>query len=247
MKKTVILSLLTSSLLLQADMIRAEIGGGVWSHSSSGTLRHKKDTYDIDLVDDLDVGSSQDLYLWAFFKHPIPLVPNLRLEYTKTTLDGKGSGFAYNGVQYPAPTEYELSIEQMDATLYYNILDNLAWITLDLGVDFNFMEQSYQFGEQSAVTDSLIVPMLYGRGRFEIPGTDFGLESELKYFTYGDSTVGDIRAKVDYTFDLFIIDPAIELGYRYETINTSTNDFSGIHNDTDVTLSGVYLGAMLRY
>jgi len=247
MKKTVILSLLTSSLLLQADMIRAEVGGGVWSQSSSGTLQHKKDTYSIDLVDDLDVGNSQDLYLWAFLKHPIPLVPNLRLEYTNATLDGSGSGFAYNGVEYPAPTHYELNIQQMDVTLYYNILDNLAWITLDLGVDFNFMQQSYKFGDQSAISDNIIVPMLYGRGRFEIPGTGFGLESELKYFTYGDSTVGDIRAKVDYTFDLSIIDPAIELGYRHEVVTTSTNDFSDLSNDTDITMSGVYLGAMLRF
>jgi outer membrane protein len=247
MKKLLLLSICASSVVIQADMIRAEIGGGVWSQSSSGTFQHKKDAYGIDLVDDLDVGNSQDLYLWAFLKHPIPIIPNLRLEYTNTTLDGSGSGFAYNSVQYPSPTHYELNIQQMDAIVYYNILDNLAWITLDLGLDLNFMDQSYQFGSDSAVSDAIIVPMLYGRGRFEIPGTGFGLESEVKYFTYGDSTVGDIRAKVDYTFDLPLIDPAIELGYRHEMIKTDTNDFSGLSNDTDITMSGVYLGAMLRY
>jgi outer membrane protein len=247
MKKIVLLSILASSVLLQADLIRTEIGGGVWSQSSSGTLQHKKDTYAIDLVDDLDVSNSQDMYLWAYVKHPIPLVPNARLEYTNTTLDGSGSGFAYNTMQYPSRTHYEIKIQQIDAILYYNILDNLAWITIDLGLDFNFMDSSYQFSNNSKVSDSIIVPMLYGRGRFEIPGTGFGLESELKYFTYGDSTVGDIRAKVDYTFDLTLIDPAIELGYRHEIINTSTNDFSDLSNDTDITMSGVYLGVMLRY
>lgn len=254
MKKTILLSLLVSSSLLQADLFRAEMGAGVWSQTSSGSLQHKNDRYPVDLADDLDVGNSQDLYVWAYFKHPVPIIPNARLEYTNSTADGSvKKEFIYNGYSFtPANNaKYDMNIQQVDAIVYYNILDNLAWITLDLGLEINFMTQSYKFSDAvnnvKEVTDSIMIPMLYGRGRFEIPGTGFGLESELKYFTYGDSTVGDIRAKVDYTFDLSIIDPAIELGYRHELIKTSTNDFSDLSNDTDITMSGIYLGAMLRY
>jgi len=247
MKKIIILSLLLSSLSLQADMFRLEMGAGVWSQSTTGTIKHKNDSHDIDLTDDLDVGISQDFYMWALFKHPIPIIPNARIEYTNSSLDGTGSGFAYNGKSYSSPTSYELGIEQFDAILYYNILDNLAWITLDLGLDINFMKQSYKFGNESAVSDSIMIPLLFGRGRFQVPSTGFGFEGELKYMTYGDSTVGDIRIKVDYTFDLPIIQPGIELGYRHQVIQTSHNDFSDLRNDTDITMSGVYLGAMLRF
>jgi len=247
MKKTVLLSLLLSSLSLQADLFRLEMGAGVWSQSSSGTLKHKNDSHDIDLVDDLEVGSSQDIYIWALFKHPIPIIPNARIEYTNTSLDGTGSGFTYNGKSYSSPTSYELGIEQFDAILYYNILDNLAWVTLDLGLDINFMKQSYQFANESAVSDSIMIPLLFGRGRFQIPTTEFAFETEIKYMTYGDSTVSDIRVKVDYSFDFPIVQPGIELGYRHQLIKTSHNDFSDLRNDTDITMSGVYLGAMLRY
>ncbi len=247
MKKILLLSLLFSSLTLQADLFRLEMGAGVWSQGTSGTLKHKKDTYDIDLVNDLDVGHSQDLYMWALFKHPIPIIPNARIEYTNTSLDGKGSGFTYNGKNYSSPTSYELNIEQFDAILYYNILDNLAWITLDLGLDVNFMKQSYKFANESAVSDSIMIPLLFGRGRFQIPTTEFAFETEIKYMTYGDSTIGDVRIKVDYTLDTPVIQPALELGYRHEVIQTSHNDFSDLRNDTDITMSGVYLGAMLRY
>ncbi len=247
MKKISLSAVLLISSLLQADIFRAEMGAGVWSQSSSGTIKHKNDKYPIDLVDDLDVSISKDIYLWAYFKHPVPLVPNVRVEYTNTTLDGSGSNFTYNSHNYSSKTDYELNIEQVDAIIYYNILDNLAWITVDLGLDFNFMKQSYKFDNQSAVSDSIIIPQLYGRARFEVPTTNFGLESELKYFTYGDSTLSDIRVKIDYTFDFLVVQPAIELGYRYQNIKTSHNDFSDLRNDSDITMSGVYLGAMLRY
>ena len=247
MKKIILLSFLLSITALQADFVRFEMGGGVWSHSNSGSIKHKNDKYPVDLSDDLDSSITQDIYLWAFLKHPVPVLPNIRLEYTNTVLDGSGSGFVYNGHNYASSTKYELTIQQIDAILYYNILDNLAWITLDIGLDINFMDQSYQFDNESSVSDSLAIPMLYGRGRFEIPGTGFGLECEAKYFTYADSTVGDIRAKIDYTFDIPVIQPAIELGYRYENIKTSLDDFSDLRNDTDITMSGVYLGAMFRF
>ncbi|MEA3522251.1 MAG: TIGR04219 family outer membrane beta-barrel protein [Campylobacterota bacterium] len=247
MKKIVIASLLVASSLLYSDMIRLEMGGGVWSQGSSGSIKHKNDRYSIDLTDDLDVGISQDFYLWAYFKHPVPIIPNVRMEYTNTLLDGTGSNFTYNGKNYSSPTSYELGIEQVDMIAYYNILDNLAWITLDVGLDLNFMSQSYQFSNDSAVSDSIIVPMLYTRGRFQIPATGFAFESEIKYLNFGSSTVGDIRVKVDYTFDLAVVQPGVELGYRHEIIKTSRDDFSDLRNDTDITMSGVYLGAMIRF
>ena len=118
---------------------------------------------------------------------------------------------------------------------------------MDLGLDINFMKQSYKFANESAVSDSIMIPLLFGRGRFQIPSTGFAFETEMKYMTYGDSTVGDIRFKVDYAFDLSIIQPGIELGYRHQVIRTSHNDFSDLRNDTDITMSGVYLGAILLF
>ena len=78
----------------QADALRIEMGGGVWeSDLSKGTIISK------DLVssglpdsvfttDSLGYDKEKNLYLWMFIKHPIPILPNLRLEYANVDFSG---------------------------------------------------------------------------------------------------------------------------------------------------------------
>ena len=53
----------------------------------------------------------------------------------------------------------------------------------------------------------------------------------------------DVRAKVDYTFDITpIIQPAIEVGYRVQQITVDDGE-----NQVDLNYAGVYAGLMLRF
>ncbi len=236
---------------LYADFIRVEMGGGIWIENSSGEIQHRGDAYPLDFNDELGLDESRDIYLWAFLKQPIPIIPNVRLEYLKSEQDGKSdSAFIWHKVDnYPQDTPYKIALEQIDAALYYNLLDNLFWTTLDLGLDAKFINADYTFGTGSSLqndSEQLIVPMLYGRGRVQIPASGFGAEADVKYFAYSQSQVADVIVKLDYTFDSLLIRPSVELGYRLESIDCSRSDFS-IDSDMDLLISGLFAGVAIRY
>ena len=84
MKKLILLAVLFASSL-QADFVRVWMGG--------------------------NISPSTDYHLWAFGKHFLPVLPNVRIEHTQK--DG---------------------LTNTEVFPYYNFLDNLAWITLDFGL-----------------------------------------------------------------------------------------------------------------
>ena len=196
--------------------------------------------------DDSTKTAQSQTYAWVLFKHPLPVIPNLRVEYVGIKNEGKVTGvfkkFTANG------GASLLEMKQYDIIPYYNILDNTAWITLDLGIDVKLIDFSYnaETTTHTEYTDSTMipVPMLYARGRVELPSSGLGVESDIKYVSYSSTTVYDARAKIDYTFDITpVIQSGIEIGYRIQHIESEDLD--------DITMNldfkGVYAGVMLRF
>ena len=137
---------------------------------------------------------------------------------------------------------------------YYNLLDNTFYTTLDLGVAFKVVQAdfkaegvSYDGFTDTDYTDSvnLLIPLAYARLRFEIPVINIGLESDAKYVTYKESTVYDLRVKIDYTLEsLPVIQPAFEVGYRVQNYKIVSDDDK---SKLDMEFSGFYAGVMLRF
>jgi outer membrane protein len=240
------------STIASADMVRLEMGVGGWNQEPSGTITYTdhnaEGRYDTDGVGETEI------YAWMLIKHPIPIIPNLRLEYVDVNDNGYVNGtfenFSTNGKYEKA----SLQLTQYDIIPYYNILDNTFWTTIDLGIDIKVVDSTFKaegvhinnIGSIGNYTDSstVAIPMVYGRARVEIPGTDLGLESDVKYITYDGSTVYDVRAKIDYTFDLDVIQPGIEVGYRVQKFDIKDDDDNTKMN---MDFSGVYAGLMLRF
>ncbi|WP_373001153.1 TIGR04219 family outer membrane beta-barrel protein [Sulfurimonas sp.] len=230
-----------------ADIARVEMGVGAWAQKSSGKI-----SYTDNGANGAYTSSEKDvsqLYVWALIKHPVPVVPNLRLEYValedKGTATGQFKDFNIGGVS----TTMAYDMKQYDIIPYYNILDNTAWITLDLGLDIKVVEATYNAAPQTPFTgyngsETIALPLLYIRGRVEIPATNIGIEADVKYVTYSSSTVYDARAKIDYTLDFIpVIQPAIEVGYRVQKIDLADDSSLKV----DLEFSGVYAGLMLRF
>ncbi len=245
--------LLLFTTVINADIMRIEGGAGAWMQTPNTNMEYKDSTG----LSGVDKSTGEDKtqgYLWLLVKHPIPIIPNLRLEYTNISSVGEASGKFYD-FEVPGTTSSTLEITQFDIIPYYNILDNTSWITLDLGIDLKIMETTYTANPLSDTPlatifpgyeekTSHIIPLGYIRARFEIPTTNIGLESDVKYITYGDSEVLDFRAKVDYTLDFIpIIQPGVELGYRVQKINSISDE----DLVTDFDFAGVYVGLMLRF
>ena len=240
-----------------ADMGRIEMGVGAWQQTPSGVL-----SYEDSGVTGSDVSNETEetsAYAWMLIKHPIPILPNIRLEYANVESSGKIKEANFEDFTAPINTPTFLEMTQYDIIPYYNILDNTGWVTLDLGLDIKVIELDYQADGVDIVggpndttyteSETIAIPLVYARVRVEIPGTNIGLETDGKYITYDDSTVYDIRAKVDYTLDFIpVIQPAIEVGYRIQKFDISDDgDTAGSTAKFDMEFSGVYAGMMLRF
>jgi outer membrane protein len=217
---------------VSADLLRAEIGAGMWAQSPSGDLTAKNVAADVDKAKETE---NAQPYVWAMVKHFVPLVPNLRVEYASVTSDTiKIANTAIAGT--------ELTYTQVDFIPYYNLLDNTFWLTLDVGVDVKSIQvKAKATGDE---TDSMFLPLGYVRTRVQVPLTGFGAEADVKYIAIGKNTVYDARVKVDYTFDIFpVVQPALEVGYRVQ--HFETEELLGVKMNMD--FAGVYAGMFLRF
>ncbi len=249
-----------------ADIWRIEGGAGLWDGSSDGTILHNGNInlFDLTTITDQQVtdnlGDHQDKtagYLYVIIKHPIPIVPNVRFEYVGVKSGGEimyTKEIPFIGAR-SVTADSQLFITQYDTTLFYNLLDNTFWTTLDLGVDIKYAQTQYYVPDLDVdETSDSIIPMAYIRGRVELPMAPIGFESDIKYITDGESTVYDIRLKVDYSFKIdTALEPGIELGYRIqkflvygEESNYLGDVFYG-KSDTDVTFAGVYGGITVKF
>lgn len=253
MKK--ILTALTCAGLMataaHADFGRIEMGVGAWAQTPSGDISYTKSG--ANGLDKSKESQETQPYIWALLKHPVPVIPNIRLEYTSIKNTGTATGTFKEFTASGGKTSLEMT--QFDVIPYYNILDNTAWITLDVGLDLKVTQMKYEadgvtipgvVSTSYSDSASVVIPLLYVRGRVEIPATNIGLEADVKYVSYNANIIYDARAKVDYTLDIFpVIQPAIELGYRVQKIKLE--DDSAGDAKADLDFAGVYVGVMLRF
>ncbi len=242
-----------------ADFMRIEGGVGAWETEPSGMITYG-DLDPFDVANTAGFTATTNTYVWAFIKHPIPILPNFRIEYVDPSFSDKTKGaLSYGDYEFSAGASNALSLTQYDAVLYYNLLDNLLWTTLDLGLDVKFIDGNYKVsgnanlegvasGVQSYDEDfDMIVPLAYVRGRVQIPVINVGVEAIAKGITYSDNTVVDAEIKIDYTFEFIpVIHPALELGYRYQQMTLDSGSI-GIKANIDTTFEGLYGGLVVRW
>ena len=237
----------------QADLLRVEAGAGAWQNDLSGSLSSGTPA---DVIESDILGYEKETkgYAWLNIKHFVPILPNLRLEYAAVDFSGISTApsFVYKGTTYTANAQTDLTLDQIDVIMYYNLLDNTAWVTLDLGLDVKVIQAEFNAVQSTGADainekETLPIPMAYGRMRFEIPGVDIGVEGNLKYIGYKSSKVMDYAIKADYTLvDILPVDVGLEVGYRFQQLEIDGSDFS---TDTsfDIEIDGVFAGATVKF
>jgi len=242
-------AILFLSNTLSADMTRVEMGVGVWTQDTQGTMSYT-DSGATGKYKSNEKDYSQ-AYAWMLIKHPIPILPNLRLEYVTLDDEGEVSG-KFKDFELPVGVTSTLTydMKQYDIIPYYNILDNTAWTTLDVGLDLKVVDYSYTVSAVSGLysgyndSDTVVLPLLYVRTRIEVPATDIALEADVKYIQYKDSKVYDVRAKIDYTLSFIpVIQPGLEIGYRVQKLDIDEDDKVKV----DMEYSGIYAGLIVRF
>jgi len=241
MKKIILATMIATSFSM-ADFIGGEVDVGYYTHNPSGTAQYKGDS--IDVENDLKWENEQDIFFKAYFEHPIPIIPNIKVGYTDFSHSGDGianQSFRFSGREYSnrSTISSNMDLKMYDITLYYEFLDN--WLSLDAGVNLKYIDGDISVkGVDSngrpvyESTDFQVpIPMLYGKVRLDVPATDLSFQVEGNYISYDDNMLYDMEAGARYTFALGF---GIEAGYKLFKINIEdVSDFS-----MDTNFDGFY-------
>jgi len=218
-----------------ADFLGIYAGGGSWKHDPSGDFSSNTGT-PIDVSGDLNYGSKSESYAWIAFDHPLPLIPNIRLE--KTSLSQSGdlavtAGRNFNGAASGASS---ITLDSTDAILYYRLLDN--WVNLDFGLNLRKIDGDFTVGSE-VVNFSESIPMVYLAAQFDLPFSGFSVGADMNVISYSGSTYNDIRLRALYEMGVI----GFEVGTRTTTLTLDNVD--GI--DADLEFSGLMLGMFLHF
>lgn len=223
------LALLASGPAVQAAPLGFHLSGavGVWYASPGGSADG------LSLDSDFDMGNSFNLDLWARFEHPVPLVPDVKLEYTPIKLDGD-------------KLSSDLDLKLLDLTAYWHIplLNTLSAgvldVTFGLGARVYDSQLSYDRPLAGSISPSAkgTLPFLYVGGRVS-PLEMFALVAEFRGFSYDDNDTFDAVAKVEYF--PFGKNFFVGGGYRYLTLQNDKSEQSTQDLKLDVNLGGFFL------
>ncbi|OJT00617.1 TIGR04219 family outer membrane beta-barrel protein [Marinobacter nauticus] len=232
-------SMLAAAPVVSADILGVGATVGYWDADYSGEASKGNDR--VDLERDLNLSSDSNANLTAYFEHPVPVLPNVRLAYTRTKQSGNGQlATDYDGVSGDIRSELEL--EQLDVTLYYEVLDN--WVNLDLGLtvrDFSGellvqnRNDTSQFSETKA---DAVLPLVYLAARFDLPFTGVSVGGDANAITYDGDSVYDFNVYGQYEMSLL----QLRAGYRQISLDYDDGD-----DNLDIELSGPFVSAGLRF
>jgi len=236
------ITLLVAAVCAKADVVGIYGGVGYWRANFSGDV-----ISNVDVEDELGISGDNSLDLWVGIEHPIPLLPNIRLE--RTPLKDSGSGtvkrdFDYQGQTFTVNEQVttDVDLTHTDATFYYEILD--TGMDLDVGLTGRW------FGGEVQVNDAredlnILLPMLYVRGKFYLPFSGLYIGAKANGISYKSSRATDFALKLGWETDSFIFPEfGVEGGYRRFNIRADEDDAD---IDVDVDMDGVFVNLTAHF
>jgi len=223
-------------LCASADFIGFHMGGGIWQKSYGGQVQ--TGLINIDLEDDFGIQDGKDLVLHAAFEHPLPGIPNIRVQYVPIVIDDATTlarDIDFGGITFPATADINTNIDlqQFDGTLYWEGLDNI--VSLDVGLTVRYMNGSIKGASTTPIVQSASaefagpVPMLYGAARFNVPFNDIYVRANLNGTAYNGNSLFDGEIAVGWDSQLFL---GVEVGYRMYMLQLEdVDDFAKVELD----------------
>ncbi len=134
-----------------------------------------------------------------------------RLGSQNEILDIKGAT-RFSTTELNSESSRTVNLEQYDATIYYALEDSFQgifsrhqWLSIDLGVNFKFIERTYGAVESqhqaSFRTQYGAYPMFSASALFDLPLSGMTASFEGSYFNYKTRELSEYRAKLTYQID----------------------------------------------
>jgi outer membrane protein len=234
-------SLIIAAPVASADVLGVGANISYWDSDLSGDAAKNNDLVDVE--NDLDLDSDTNANLTAYFEHPVPLLPNVRLNYTRIEQSGRGElSASFGNVAGGLEVDSDLDLTQFDVTLYYELLDN--WVNLDLGLTARNLEGELTIQETAPGGDFTrtevdgVVPMGYLAARFDLPLTGVSVGGEVNLISFDGDSVYDYNAYGQYQLSLL----QLRAGYRQISIDYEDSD-----DGLDIELGGPFVSAGLTF
>ena len=242
MRKLAILAggaLMVSGSFATADILGVGASASYWDSDLSGQAEKSPDLVDVE--NDLNLSSDGNVNVEAYFEHPVPILPNVRLNYTRIEQSGDGNlSTQFDGLTIGTSVRSDLELTQLDGTLYYELLDN--WVNLDAGltvrsIDGELLVQNTA-GTQVFTEISGAFPMAYAAVRFDLPFTGVSVGAQGNLISYDGDSISDFNAYGQYELSLL----QLRAGYRQMSI-----DYEDDNDRLDVELGGPFISAGLTF
>lgn len=234
-------SLVLVAPLAQADIVGLGASVSYWQSDLSGKASDNGEVVDVE--NQLNLDSDSNANATVYLEHPVPVLPNVRLNYTLIQQSGQGQiNGSFGGVNFgTANVQSDLDLEQLDLTLYYELLDN--WVNLDLGLtarDLSGELLVQQIGTQNISETKVegVIPMGYLAARFDLPFTGVSVGAEGNFIGYDGDSIHDFNAYGQYEISLV----RFRAGYRQMAIDVEDGSDS-----LDVEIGGPFISAGVSF
>ncbi|MDQ7056028.1 MAG: TIGR04219 family outer membrane beta-barrel protein [Persephonella sp.] len=256
MKKAVGLLFLSSAIFCSSFAvpgIDGEISAGYMKQKISGWVQYKGDRADI--KDDLNIGDKNSYFIRVKLEHPVPLLPNIKLQYTKMRFTGDGTvtksyTFGNITVNVNDRVQTKLDLDHYDAVLFYNLpfINIFQIIDAEIGlnirvVDFYAKVRDVTGNIEDSTSFLAPIPMLYGSLEIK-PAGFLSLLVEANGIAYQGSHYYDITGEVRIKpIRNILADFYIGGGYRYEKLKIDDVD----NTSADVKIKQPYISAGILF
>lgn len=227
---------------MAATVFGLQVGGGSWTHTPGGDITSSSGGVGTkaDLANDLQLDKKSEGYGYIILEHPVPVLPNIKITQTNLSSSGSGSvtgAFTFNGVSYSVSQNVtsNLSLNQTDTTLYYELLDNV--VSFDLGLNAKSIKGEATV-DSTTSSFSATVPMLYVAAEVALPA-GFAIGADMSTITASGNTLTDVTAKISYTSDYLF---GLEAGVRTQSYKIDVDNVVA-----DMNFSGAFVGAFLKF
>ncbi|GAA3951275.1 TIGR04219 family outer membrane beta-barrel protein [Allohahella marinimesophila] len=227
----------------QADILGLSLGASTWYTGITGDI--SSGGGDFQLEDELGFDDSFNFSGFAMFENPIPLIPNVRVQYSAVDQDGNGtvSAKVFDGVAISGRTSNNLQLNQADAIVFWELLDTVVHI--DFGLQAKFVDGKISIREKTGAFNRVeeefkaVIPMLYGGAGLNLPLTGLSAYASVAGIGYSGNSIVDANLALNY--EVSMVD--VTLGWR--ELQIKLEDVDDV--DADMTLGGPFLGVGLSF
>ena len=241
-----------SPLAMSDTIFGLFLGAGVWQADVEGSASETLSGNSLDIVNEFGSVEEDSNFFYVALEHPVPVIPNILLQQTDVSVDESAtlsSAVTFDGTTFNIGQAVNSTIDfsHIDATFYYEILDN--WITADIGLTFRQFDGELSLTEQgnpaNTATQDLdgVLPMIYAKARIDLPLTGLYISAHGNFIGYDGHSLTDINGAVGWESDGWVMDLGLELGLR--TFTFELDDLDEL--DADIDLSGAYLALTVHF